>query len=245
MSPPKSSAAALIAASLSILAVAACSSPPEQPILSQFFTASRLRDNTSLQNFATVSFDAGAAGTVGSFEIVSVGPEQPTPLNLKTFAKALDDVKAEDAAFMKRKMEYQDANMDAIRRVLKAESEKAAIKGRDAAVQAAWTKWRDERAQVLKKVAAAKNTLASASALVALSVSDPRHPVDLAKYDGDLVSKDVTVSASVKLPSGQTVPKTLIVTMQRAVLRGDRDVTGRWIITSVKDTAAGAGTKTS
>ena len=36
--------------------VGACSSPPEQPILYQFFTASRLRDSTSLQNFAVVSW---------------------------------------------------------------------------------------------------------------------------------------------------------------------------------------------
>jgi len=53
------------------------------------------------------------------------------------------------------------------------------------------------------------------------------------------------VAASVKLPSGQTTQKTLLITMQRAILKGDRDIPGRWIITSVKDTAAPAGTKTS
>jgi len=33
--------------------------------------------------------------------------------------------------------------------------------------------------------------------------------------------------------------------MQRAVLKADREIAGRWIITSVKDTAAPAGSKTS
>jgi hypothetical protein len=236
--------AALFAASLTILTVA-CSSAPEQPILNQFFTASRLRDNTSLENFATVSFDPRTAGIVSSFTIESVGPEQRKPVNLKALGKAVDTVKAEDNAFTKRKIEYQNDNLDAIHRVLQAERDKTKVKGKDAEVQAAWTKFREEGTQMQKKVAEAKSKLASESALVELSVSDPRNPINLTKYDGDLVTKEVTVSASVKPPSGQTVPKTLIVTMRRAMLKGDHDVTGRWIITGVKDTAVPAGTKTS
>jgi hypothetical protein len=72
---PRPTFAVLLAASLTVLAAAACSSGPEQPILNQFFTASRLRDNTSLQNFATVSFDPSSEGTVSSFQIQSVTPE--------------------------------------------------------------------------------------------------------------------------------------------------------------------------
>jgi hypothetical protein len=242
---PKPSAAALLAALLTPLAIAACSSAPERPILDQFFTASRVRDNTSLQNVATVSFDPRAMGTVVNFEIASIGPEQPNPVNPKTLGKALADVKAEDDAFTKHKLEYQTDNLEAIRRVLEAERENTTLKGKDADVQKAWTKFREDGTQLQKKVAEARKKLTSESALIELSVYDPRHPVDLKKYDGDLVTKDVTVSASVKLPSGQTVQKTLVVTMQRAVLKGDHDITGRWIVTDVKDTAAPAGTKTS
>ena len=36
-----------------------CSSTSEQPILNQFFTASRLRDNTTLAGFAVASFEPG------------------------------------------------------------------------------------------------------------------------------------------------------------------------------------------
>ncbi len=70
-------------------------------------------------------------------------------------------------------------------------------------------------------------------------------PVDITKYDGELVSKDVTISATVRLPSGETAQKTFVVTMQRAVLKGDRELTGRWIIAAIKDAAATGGAKTS
>ena len=65
------------------------------------------------------------------------------------------------------------------------------------------------------------------------------------QYDTELVTKDITLSASVKQPGGQTITKTLVVTMQRAILKGDREITGRWVITSVKDAAVPAGTKSS
>jgi len=44
---------------------------------------------------------------------------------------------------------------------------------------------------------------------------------------GGLMSKDVSISAPVKLPSGQTALKRLVVTMQRSE--------GDWIVTAVKD----------
>jgi len=241
----KRGAGALLAASLAVLPVMACSDRPERPILNQFFTASRIRDNTSLQNFAVVSFDPRTDGTVASFGITSVGPEQRRPLALKVLGKAIDEVKAEDDAFTKRKVEYQNANLETIRRALKAERENEKLKGKDAEVQAAWTKIREENTQMQKKVAAARKKYASEGAIIELSVYDPRNPIDLKKYDGDLVTKEVTVAASVKLPNGETVQKPLVITMQRAVLKGDREVTGKWIITGVKDSAAPAGTKAS
>ena len=70
-------------------------------------------------------------------------------------------------------------------------------------------------------------------------------PIDITKHDGDLVSKDVTINAVVRMPTGETASKTLIVTMQRAILKADREITGRWIIAGIKDAAAPASTKTS
>jgi hypothetical protein len=230
----KSSAVALFTVLLAALAIAACSSGPEQPILYQFFTASRLSDSTSLHNFATVALDPHGDGTVRSFTITSVSPERTAPLNLKALGQTLDEVKAEDAVFTKGKVEYQTANLEAIHRVLKAEAEKTTLKGKDADVQAAWTKFREQTTQMARKVAEARGRLASESGIVNLSLANPSAPVDPTKYDGEMVSKDITVSASMKLPSGESAQKALVVTMQRAVLKGDKTITGRWIITGVK-----------
>jgi hypothetical protein len=51
---------------------AACSPRPEEPILSGFFSASRLRDRTALQKLATTSFDPAADGIITSFNITGV-----------------------------------------------------------------------------------------------------------------------------------------------------------------------------
>jgi hypothetical protein len=231
---------------LTALGLSACSSPPEQPILNQFFTASRLLDNSSLDNFSTVIFEPRTHGTVLSFSITSVTPEQHRALDIKALAQAHDEAKAADAAFNKRKQDYESENREAIRRVLKAEREHATLKGNDAEVQAAWVKFREEGTSISRRISATRTKLASESSVVDLSVSaDPRKPIDLRRYDADLVRKDVTVSATVRLPTAQTAQRTLVITMERAILHGDKPITGRWIITNVKDPAVAPAVKTS
>jgi hypothetical protein len=231
--------------SLSFL-LAGCSGGPEQTLVGQFFNASRLRDNTSLDNIATVIFDPQTQGTVTTFSITNISPEDRRALPLKALSQAHDDARAEDDAFSKRKDEYQSANLDAIQRVLKAERAQGRVTGKDAEVQAAWTKLREESATVSKKVADARRTLRSQTQLVDLSINaGGRTAIDVTKHDGEMISKEVTVNAPVRLPSGETAQKTFVITMQRAVLKGDKDITGRWIITSCRDTAASPATKTS
>jgi hypothetical protein len=246
---PRLSITSLFAISLSALTLAlaaACSSHPEQPILSQFFTASRLRDNTSLNNITMVSFEPRTQGTVSTFGIVGVTTEQRKPLPLKALAQAHSAAKADDAAFTKRKEVYQNENLEAIQRSLKADREKTRLKGKDAEVQATWSKIVQDGVAVSRKVSEARRKLASESSVVDLSINGGSNsPVDITKYDGDLVSKEVTIDATVKLPSGETAQKRFVVTMQRAILKGDREITGRWIIAGIKDTAAPAGVKTS
>src|ERR1700730_7403233 len=92
---------------LPAVVLTACSSPSEQPILNQFFTASRLLDNSSLDNFSTVIFEPRTHGTVLSFTITGVTPEQHKAVDIKALARAQDEAKAADAAFTKRKQEYE------------------------------------------------------------------------------------------------------------------------------------------
>jgi hypothetical protein len=56
--------------------LAACSVPPEHPIISDFFAASRLRDFTVLSRFSTTILEPRERGTVSRFEVERVGPEQ-------------------------------------------------------------------------------------------------------------------------------------------------------------------------
>jgi hypothetical protein len=220
----------------------ACSSTPEQPILNQFFTASRLRDNTTLAAFAAVAFEPGTQGTVTTFDITSVTPEQRKPLTLRDLAKAQDEAKAADAEFTKRKEAYQVENIDAIKRVLEAQRDKKKLAPKDAEVQAAWSKFLEEGVAVSRRVGDARRKLASESVVVDMSINGGPTHIDVAKYDGDMITKEVSISAPVRLPSGQTAQKNMIVTMQRAVLNGDKGIAGRWIVTGIRDASGSAST---
>jgi hypothetical protein len=59
------------------------------------------------------------------------------------------------------------------------------------------------------------------------------HSVDVSHSGAELVSEEVTLSAPVKLPDGRTAGKRLKIILQRAVVKGDREVVGRWIVTGV------------
>jgi hypothetical protein len=241
--PTKNRLAWTSAALVLALAAMACGGPPEEAGLRQFFRAAQLRDSQTLANFAAVNFDPQTDGIVQSFKITSVSEEQKTPLKLKELSKAFDEAKASDDEFSKQKRTYQDANLEAIDRVIKAERANAKLKGKDAEVQTAWTKWRDEAAQHSKTLSDARAALNDERPMAELSLDNPRAPVDATTVEGDMVSKVVTADAQVKMPDGQVVPKTLQITMQRVVGKvGDKDVTGKWIISSIKGAGGAAPT---
>jgi hypothetical protein len=83
--------------------------------------------------------------------------------------------------------------------------------------------------------------LASAIGIAELSVDDPRHPIDVRGYDGEMVSREVTIHAPVRLPNGQIAQKTMAIILQRAILKGDREVVGRWIVTGIVTRGKGSG----
>lgn len=117
--------------SLMTLTLTSCSAPAEQPLLTRFFAASRLRDLTALQPLATVVFEPRVRGTVTSFDVTRV----------------------------------------------------TATRG----------------------------------------------------ADGRIVSKNVSISAPVRLPDGQTVRKDFVITMQRDLPGSDRNRWDGWMITAVTD----------
>lgn len=194
-------------ASLVTLVLIGCSGAAEQPIVNQLFTASRLHDSTTLAGFSMVELDPQKEGSVLSFSITNVSPETRKPLQLRSLAKAYEDARAEDAALNKQ------SNVTPV-----------ATAGREATLR-----------DVSRKVFDAKRKFANESAVAAISVADPRNPVDLTKVDGELVSKEVTVDADLRLPSGQSTKKTYTLTLQRALLKGPKgDINGRWVITDLR-----------
>lgn len=236
---PKISVYLLASMVLSVAALSACSSPnaSEENLVRQFFRASSLRDSQTLSNFATVSFDAKTEGTVSDFEIVSVSPERTEPLRVIELSQAATEAESANKAFNEKKKAYQDANAEAIDRVLKAESAGRKLSGRDAQVQAEWTKWRDESGAEAKKLSAAKMALSDARPIAELSLmansGAPTPTVE--ELNGTLVSKDITVKAQVKDASGAVAEKNYVMTVQRAVVKSDKgERTGKWIITEIK-----------
>jgi hypothetical protein len=151
-----------LALMLAAATLVGCSSTPEQPLLQQFFSASRLRDNTTLAGFAAASFEPGTDGIVTTFTITNVTPEE--------------------------------------------------------------------------------RSVPSEMVVVDMSINGGPTHVDLAKYHGELVSKEVSISAPVKLPSGQIAQKNYVVTRQRARLQAEHEISGRWIITKIREASAGAST---
>jgi hypothetical protein len=227
---------ALLLAPAAVLVVA-CSRPPEQQLLTQFFRAARARDNTTLGMMSAVSFNPAERGIVTDFDIASVSAEQRSPLNLKVFVDAQRKARDAEAEFSKRKKEYQDANLQMIEQVLKLERDpKAKMTPAQVKVKAEWDKWREETGTVAKASASARAALASATGPAEASLTQPgRPPLDPEKFEGELLTKAVTLNADVQAPNnGPTSQKTLVITMQRVVGKlGGEEREGRWVITQI------------
>jgi len=236
---PKANVYVLASMVLMAAALSACSSANanEENLVRQFFRASSLRDNMTLANFAVVAFDPKAEGTVNDFDVTAVSPEKTEPLRVIELSKALTEAEAANKAFNEKKKTYQDANMEAIDRVLKAESAGRKLSGKDAQIQAEWTKWRDDTGAEAKKVSSARAELSNARPLAELSLMPNAGAATptIEEMDGTMVSKDITIAATVKAPDGGTSQKNYVVTAQRAIVKGkEGDRQGRWIITGIK-----------
>jgi hypothetical protein len=236
MSRPRSSALALLVAFIAPLLLVACSQSGEQQLLVKYFQASRMRDNTTLTNIATVSFSPDEDGVFTGLKVVKENPEQRRTLRLKELAAEEEAARQADEEFNKKKKEYQDANIDAIDRVLKAEREGTRLRGDDLKVQAEWTKWRDDTQRISKRLTEARKALNAERSMAEISVFDSRNPVDVTKFDGELVEKDLILSGKLKKGDAPAADAELHVKVTRVQLTNGPDgqtVSGRWIVTHV------------
>jgi hypothetical protein len=212
--------------------VVGCSGGAEEKVLEDFFRAARMRDNTTLGNFATVSFDPRTDGVVQSFTVVSASEERTRPLPLKQYAQDLAEARAKDEAFAAQKRAYQNANIEVIERVSRAGGK---VAPRDKAVADEWAKWTADTTTHTRAVAQAQRLLNNNKGIAELSLVRTPAAQNLEGYDGELVSKDLIIDATVRQPDGATVQKNLKATLSRARMKNTdgTDITGRWILTGL------------
>ena len=216
----------------STLLVISCSRPPEQQFLTQFFRAARARDNATIGRMSAVNIDPRTQGSVEDFSITTIGAEQRTPLSFKPLFEAELKAVEEEKAFLKTKIEYQNANIKAIEEVLKLEENPAAkFTPAQQKTKAEWDKWREGIASHARTTSGASAAIKRGTAVAEASLSQPGQPaLDPKTFEGETIRKDVTVQASVKSPEGATSEKTLVITLER-VAGGGRE--GRPIITKI------------
>ena len=225
----------------SVLLTEACSSPPiEQQLLTTFFRAARVRDNTALASIAAVGFDPRTEGSVQDFTIDNIGAQQRRTLQLQQLVDDEAKVREEQVEFTKKMRDFYQSNSIAIDRAVKADQAKQSVQGKDASLLAEWKKWDTDSRDFERKVSQArqKATKERATALASLR-SD-----DVAGMTVDIITEPVTVTAQVQAPGGgQTTPRTMVVTLQRASgKKGDQAIEGRWIIMSIQPPGAAAPT---
>ena len=221
--------------------VAGCAGSEHDQMIRRFFNASSMGDNLTLANIATVSFDPNKDGRAQNVSFVSETPEQTRELKIKELDKAFKDAQAAESDYSKKMKDYQDKNIDAINRVIKIEQAgKGKPGGKDAEVQASWTKWRDDSKSFNSKVSEARKALQAERKVADLSLPDH----DITQFDGVIeATKEVTVTANVRTPDGQSAKKTLVLTLQRVVTKdtAGKPIEGKWMITDLKEAAAGSG----
>jgi hypothetical protein len=218
------------------LVTVACARPPEQQMLTQFFRAARFRDNATTARMAVAELSPRDQGTVESFSITSIGAERREPLSFKALFEAEAKARVDEEEFLKRKIEYQTANIKTIEEVLKLERDpKARMTPAQTKVKAEWDKWREEINAHQRAVSQARTAITLATTPAAVSLDQPGQPkLDPQAFEGEMVYKDVVVAAQMKTPDGQDVEKTLTITLGRVVgSQGGTAREGRPIITRI------------
>ena len=225
----------LFAAPLVGLFASACGGTgDERTLIRSYFLAARLNDRPTLNNVAMVAFDPREDGTIRTFSIDNITEEMSRPLQLKELNAALIEAEQTEDDFTAEKVMYQDEHFEAINRVLEAERDDEEIARRDREVQEAWTDWRTRTIEHARMVSGARAELSNEQNEVELSVFDPNNPLQLTEYDGELLTKEVSITANVEL-DGSESERSLVITLQRAVLTGADGTTidGGWKIAQI------------
>ena len=227
---------------LLLLAAACGSTPVEQQLLTQFFRAARVRDNTALASISAVPFDPRTDGSVQDFKIDNIGAQQHRKLQVQEFTADQEKIRNDQIEFTKKMRDFYQSNSIAIDRALKADRDKQPVRGQDATLLAEYKKWDADSRDMERKLSQARQKVAKEKSSAVVSLTPPgRDDVDVTGMDVDIITEPVTVTAQVQTPDGKTVPRTMVFTLQRASGKKDgQTIEGRWIIMAVQPQGAAA-----
>jgi len=222
---------------VALMAAACGGNADEQVLFNKYFQSSKMGDNLTLANIATMPFDPAKDGQMTSFSIKEVSPDRVMQLTLKAGAEEMRAAQAKEKEFSAKKQAFQDDNTVAIERIVKAEQKGTKLAGRDLELEKTWSKWREDAKAMSQTVSDVRKKANEGRQVVELSCVDQRNPIDVTAYDGSLVTRDVTITGKVKPPTGETVEKTFVFTISQATLKNvnGKDFVGRWIITDKKE----------
>jgi len=207
----------------------------EAQLIRAFFQASRFNDRSTVGNMSMVFFPPEEEGIASSPSIDSMQEEQRVPLRMQELNEALVDAREAEEEFRAEKKMYQDENEEGIARIIEAQRAEEDVAGADEEIQEMWTSLVDEERSYARRVSDATAEVNAAVQIANASVFDPSNPINVTEYDGEIVTKDLTVTASVEM-DGSSSDRTMMITIQKAEIRGgesDELVASRWIITSI------------
>ena len=208
----------------------------EDQLVRAFFQASRFNDRSTVGNMSMVFFPPDEEGIASSPSIDSMQEEQRVPLRMQELNETLVDARQAENDFREEKKMYQDENEEAITRVIEAERAEEDVAGADEEIQEMWNNLVDEERSYAQAVSDATVDLNRAVQIANASVFDPSNPIDVSSYDGDVITKDLTVTASIE-KDGSSSDRTMTLTIQQVEIRGggsDELVPSRWIITALE-----------
>lgn len=208
----------------------------EDQLVRAFFQASRFNDRSTVGNMSMVFFPPDEEGIASSPSIDSMQEEQRVPLRMQELGEALVDARQAEEDFREEKKMYQDENEETITRVIEAQRAEEDVAGADEEVQEMWGNLVEEERSYAQAVSDATVDLNRAVQIANASVFDPSNPIDVTTYDGDVITKDLTVTASIE-KDGSSSDRTMTLTIQQVEIRGggsDELVASRWIITALE-----------
>ena len=208
----------------------------EDQLVRAFFQASRFNDRSTVGNMSMVFFPPDEEGIASSPSIDSMQEEQRVPLRMQELGEALVDARQAEEDFREEKKMYQDENEETITRVIEAQRAEEDVAGADEEVQEMWGNLVEEERSYAQAVSDATVDLNRAVQIANASVFDPSNPIDVSSYDGDVITKDLTVTASIE-KDGSSSDRTMTLTIQQVEIRGggsDELVPSRWIITALE-----------